>query len=113
MGYMRGVEIAALTSLIVALGMLVGLFLGVGTGRLLAGPHLGFFLSELDLGNRLHLALVAFNFFNLWQVGAMAVGISRLANRPWMPVAIVLFRPVGWVQRHRHPAWFGSIRALS
>lgn len=89
MGYMRGVEIASFAGLIVALGLLVGMFLAVGTGRLLAGPHLGCFLSELDLGNRLHLTLVALNLFYFWQVGVLATGISKLANRPWWPVAIV------------------------
>lgn len=89
MGYMRGVEIASFAGLIVALGLLVGMFLAVGTGRLLAGPHLGCFLSELDLGNRLHLTLVALNLFYFWQVGVLATGISKLANRPWLPVAVV------------------------
>ncbi|MBL9138484.1 MAG: YIP1 family protein [Verrucomicrobiales bacterium] len=91
MGYMRGVEIAALASLIGAVGMVVGLFLAMGTGRLLAGPHLGALIKELDLGNRLHLALVAFNFFSLWQTAVMAIGVSRFANRPFLPVAVVLF----------------------
>lgn len=91
MGYMRGVEIASLASLIGGLGMVVGLFMAMGTGRLLAGPHLGVLVHPLDLANRLHLALMSVNFFSLWQTAVIAVGISRFAQRPFLPVAVVFF----------------------
>lgn len=88
--YMRCVEVAALASLATGLGMVVWMFLAIGTGRLFAGPHAGALVSSFDLGNKLHLALGALNIFSLWQLGIQMVGLAALLGRPLRPVAIVL-----------------------
>lgn len=89
MGYLRGVEVAALASLVAALGLIVTLFLSIGLGRLGAGAHLGMLVTEFDFHNRLHLALAAINAFSLWHLGLLALGTARLLGRPALPVALV------------------------
>lgn len=106
--YLRSVEVAGLASLVAGLGTLVGLFLAVGLGRLMAGPHLGLLVADFDIGNRLHLTLGAINLFTLWHLALVALGVSRLIQRAFAPVALVLlglwagYKGVavilGWVQ---------------
>lgn len=87
--YLRAVEVAALAGLIGAVGTLVAVFLAVGLGRLFAGPHLGMLVTDFDMTRRLHLAMGAVNFFSLWQMLLVAMGMARLMGRPWVPVAVV------------------------
>lgn len=89
--YLRAMEVAGLSSMITMLGMVIGMFLAVGTGRLMGGPHLGFFLDEFDPTNRLHIAMIAVNAFAVWQMAILALGISRLIGRPFAPVAVVVY----------------------
>lgn len=91
LGYLRAVEVAGLASLVSILGALVGMFMAVGFGRLMAGPHLGVLVSEFDVSNRLHLALAAVNVFSLWQVALLGLGLSRLIQRPFVPVGVAVF----------------------
>jgi hypothetical protein len=88
--YMRAVEVAGLSSLIAALGMLVGMFMAVGTGQLMSGPHFGLLVKGFDMSNRGHLALAAVNVFSLWQLAVIALGISRLIGRAFGQVLLVL-----------------------
>lgn len=89
--YMRCVEVAGLASLIGGLSMVVGTLLAMGTGRIFAGPHLGFFVTDFDMAHRGHLALGAVNVFGLWQMGVLSLGMARLIGRPFATVATVLF----------------------
>ncbi len=89
MGYMRGVEVAALAGLVGIPSLLVTLFLSIGLGRLGAGAHLGMMLPHFDFSNRTHLALGAVNLFSLWHLGLLALGTARLIRRAFAPVATV------------------------
>jgi hypothetical protein len=85
------VEVAALSSLIGALGGVIAMFLSLGTGNLFAGPHLGMLVKDFDITNKGHLALGAVNLFGLWQLAVLALGIAKLSGRAFGPVAIALF----------------------
>lgn len=80
-GFWRALEVAGLSSFVIALGGVAATFLAIGMGRLGVGPHLGLLLPEYDLLRPAHIALGVINVFGLWHLALLAVGLSRLAQR--------------------------------
>lgn len=90
-GYLKAVEVAGLSSLIISLGMVIGTPLCVIFGRLNAGPSLALLVSDFDLSNRVHLLLGAANAIYFWHTVVLAVGLAKLSGASTARAALVVF----------------------
>ena len=89
--YLRAVEVAGLAAMISVLGALVSLLLAVTMGNMFATPSLALLVDEFSATNKIHLLLGAVNFFNLWLVAVLAVGLARLSGVSFGKAALILF----------------------
>jgi hypothetical protein len=89
--YLKALEVAGLSSIITALGMVITTLLAVILGRLYAGPSLALLVGDFDPTNRGHLLLGAVNGINLWHAGVLAVGLAKLSGTPTVKTATVVF----------------------
>jgi hypothetical protein len=78
--YMKMLEVAGLSSIILALGLVVGTLLAVILGRLYATPSLALLVSNFDPKNRVHLLLGVVNVIYLWHAGVLAIGLAKLSG---------------------------------
>jgi len=78
--YLKMLEVAGLTSIILVLGMVIGTLLAVILGRLYAGPNLALLVSSFDPKNRGHLLLGAANVFYFWHTAVLAVGLAKISG---------------------------------
>jgi hypothetical protein len=88
--FIKAVEIAGLTTMILVLGAVVTVLLTVITGRLGMTPSLALLVSHFDLKNKTHLLLGAVNVFNFWQVGVAACGLSRVTGAPFTKTLLLV-----------------------
>lgn len=95
LAYLKAVELAGLSSMIVVLGGIVSLLLMVILGRMIATPSLALLLSEFDATNKQHYLLGAVNVFNFWMVAVMGIGLARLTGGSFGRAT--LFVAVYWV----------------
>jgi len=89
--YMKTVEVAGLSSVIIVLGMAISTPLCVIFGRLNAGPSLALLVSDFDLSNRVHLLLGAANAIYLWHTAVLAIGLARLSGAATGKALLVVF----------------------
>jgi hypothetical protein len=88
--YMKALEVAGLSSIILILGLVIGALLAAILGRLYATPGLALLVSDFDPKNRLHLLLGAVNVFYLWHAGVLAIGLAKLSGASTAkPLAVV------------------------
>jgi hypothetical protein len=78
--YMKAVEVVALTGSIVALGAIVTALLIGASGNPAARPALSFFAPRVPSDNPVRLVLDTLNFFYLWTITVLAIGLSRLSG---------------------------------
>lgn len=89
--YLKTVEVVALTGSIVALGAIVtALLIGI-SGDPATRPALSFFARHLPSTNRVRLLLGTFNFFHLWIITVLAIGLSRLSGVSFKESAFWVF----------------------
>jgi hypothetical protein len=89
--YMKMVEVAGLSSVIIVLGMVISTLLCVIFGRLNAGPSLALLVSDFDLSNRVHLLLGAVNVTYLWHAAVLAIGLAKLSGAATGKAMLVVF----------------------
>jgi hypothetical protein len=78
--YLKTVEVVALAGSVVALGTIVtALLIGI-SGDPAARPALSFFVRRLPSTDHVRLILDTFNFFHLWTITVLAIGLSRLSG---------------------------------
>jgi hypothetical protein len=78
--YLKAVEIAGLSSMIVVLGGIVALLLMVIFGKMFASASLALLVNEFDMTNKKHFLLGAVNVFNFWLVAVMGLGLARVSG---------------------------------
>ncbi len=88
--FLKNIEIAGLTTMILALGMIVSILLTVITGKLGMTPSLALLVSNFDMKNKAHLLLAAVNVFSFWQIGVLACGLSRLTGATFAKAVLVI-----------------------
>ena len=89
--YLKTVEVAALAGIIVALGAIVtALLIGV-SGDPATRPALSFFARHLPAADHVRLLLDTFNFFHLWTISVLAIGLSRLSGVSFKESAFWVF----------------------
>lgn len=89
--YLKAVEVAGLSSIILVLGMVIGTLLTTILGRLYAGPSLALLVSNFDATNRIHLLLGAANVIYLWHAGVLAIGLAKLSGGSMTKALAVIF----------------------
>jgi hypothetical protein len=80
--YVKALEVAGLGSLILILGGLVSALLTVCLGKI-STLSLALFAPQLGMQSLVHMALQSVDFFDLWFLGVMTIGLARLARVPW------------------------------
>lgn len=79
-GYLKAVEVAGLVNVVAALELAVRVFLQIGFGSIVAGPHLGMFVGDFDPTKPLHGALASLNLFSLWALVLRGYGMSKIGG---------------------------------
>jgi hypothetical protein len=79
-GFHRAVEITGLTMMIAALGVLVATLLAVIYGNVTANASPTLLLSHFDPKSPAHQALAGLNFFALWRLAVVSLGLARLTG---------------------------------
>ena len=80
--YVKALEVAGLGSMITILGSVVAALLTVCLGKI-STCSLALFASQIDPKSLLHTVLQSVDFFDLWLLGVMTVGLARLAGVTW------------------------------
>jgi len=80
--YLKALEVAGLGSMIFILGSVVAALLTVCLGKI-STCSLALFASQLDPKSLLHTVLQSIDFFDLWLLGVMTIGLARLAGVTW------------------------------
>jgi len=88
--YLKALEVAGLSMMVWVLSAILGLLLGIITGRMIATPSAALLISEFDLTNKSHILLATLNPFHLWLVLLMAIGLSKLAGVPFFRAAVLV-----------------------
>lgn len=86
----KALEVVGLAMMIGVLGAIVGMLLIVNLGRMGATPSLALMVNDFDATRKSHLFMGAANVFYFWQVGVTAVGLSKLAEVPFVRALWVL-----------------------
>ena len=89
--YLKAVEVAGLSSVIMTLGMVIGTLLCVIVGRLNAGPSLALLVNDFDLSNRAHLLLGAANAIYFWHTAVLAIALAKLSGASTAKAMLVIF----------------------
>jgi Yip1 domain len=89
--YLKTVEVVALAGIIVALGTIVtALLIGI-SGDPATRPALSFFARHLPATSPVRLILDLLNFFHLWTIIVLAIGLSRLSGVSFKESAFWVF----------------------
>lgn len=87
----KALEVTGLTNVILALGTLVMVLLIVASGDAAARPSLALFVSRSLPGSVMHRVLDSLNFFHLWTIGVLAMGLARLSGASFEAAAFWVF----------------------
>lgn len=90
LGFGKAVEIVGLAFTVRVLGGIVAMLLAVAMGSLYATPSPALFVKEYNATNLTHAALSTLNFFNLWFVALLALGLAHIGRRSFG-------RSAGWL----------------
>jgi hypothetical protein len=89
--YMKGVEVAGLSGMIVALSIIVKTLLILITGNLFASPSLALVIKDFDPQNTVHSLLAMMDVMVLWLLTVRAIGLSRLSGASFGKAAAWIF----------------------
>lgn len=89
--YHKALEIVGLTGAILVLGSVVTMLLIVASGQVTARPALSFLANGPETGGKVHTFLNLTNFFHLWSVTVLTIGLSKLSNVSFKESAFWVF----------------------
>jgi hypothetical protein len=78
--YMKAVEVAGLSNMILALSVIVKTLLILITGNLFASPSLAFMVKNFDPQNSVHSLLARMNVVVFWLLAVRSIGLARLSG---------------------------------
>jgi hypothetical protein len=78
--YMKLVEVAGLSSMILVLGSLIQMLLVILTGNMLISPGPALLIRDFDPQNKLHLLVASISLTTLWYIAVLALGLARCAG---------------------------------
>ena len=77
--FMKSLEVAGLSGMILALGTVVTSLLTLASDDATTRPALSLFIRSSGSSDMLHSSLAALNVFHLWTTAVLAIGLSKLA----------------------------------
>ena len=89
--YMKAVEVAGLTNMIVVLDAVVRSLLIIGLGNLSVSPSLVLLVKDVDPQSTSHALLAAVNPMTFWLLAARASGLSKLSGASFAKSALWIF----------------------
>jgi hypothetical protein len=89
--FLKTVEVAGLSTLILALGTVVTLLLVLATGDSFARPALSLLAGDFNPENKLHQMLAAMNVFHIWTVAVLSIGLAKLSGASTREAALWVF----------------------
>ncbi len=89
--FMKAVEVAGLSSMILVLESVVKTLLILATGNLFAGPGPVLFIEEFNQQNVVHGILAKLSIITFWVLAVRSIGISRLGAGSFAKCAGVVF----------------------
>ncbi|MGA9118517.1 MAG: YIP1 family protein [Bacteroidota bacterium] len=90
--YMKVVEIVGLTFFIGSLESIVTTIMAIAFDHLHAGPNLALFvLNGFSVQNKLDVALSKVNFFTIWDLVVVSIGLSRLFRKDLNKILVLVF----------------------
>ena len=78
--FMKSLEVAGLSGMILALGTVVTSLLTLASDDATTRPALSLFIRSSGSSDMLHSSLAALNVFHLWTTAVLAIGLSKLAG---------------------------------
>ncbi len=88
--FIKAVEIAGLTTMILVLGAVVSVLMTVIMGKLGMTLSLALLVDQIDFKNKTHMLLAAVNVFNFWQVAVAACGLARVTGAPFTKTLLLV-----------------------
>lgn len=89
--YMKVVEVVGLTFFIGVIESVVTTMLNIGLNSVFASPSLSLAISEFSIDNKMHLLAASMNVFTFWTLAVISVGLSRLFQKDFPKVAVLVF----------------------
>jgi Yip1 domain len=89
--YMKVAEVVGLTFLIGTLEVIVTTLLMYAMDSIHASPSLALFIKDIDITNKVHLALTKVNVFTIWALVVTGIGLSKLFRRDLPKVLVLVF----------------------
>jgi len=88
--YMKVVEVIGLTYFISTLEQIVTGILVFVRGKLFSTPSLALFITDVDIQNKMHMALSKVNIFTFWALIVTAIGLAKLFQRDFPKVLVIV-----------------------
>jgi len=88
--YWKVVEVIGLVSYIGVIESIVTTILMFLTDRVTASPSLALFITDFSIDNKWHMVAAAINIFTFWNLGVVSVGLSRIFQRDFPKVLVLL-----------------------
>jgi len=88
--YSQAMGIVGIANWILIVGSIVGTAITVATARLDGGLHLGM-LSKMSTTDKLYLAMAKVDFFTIWSLIVISIGLARFSNRKTIDAAVWVF----------------------
>ena len=89
--FLKVLEVAGLTLMIVALAVVVKTLLVVVTGNLYAAPSLILLVKHFDPRNPVHSILAMFDVLTFWLLAVRALGLAKLTGASFGKTAVAVF----------------------
>jgi hypothetical protein len=89
--YMKAVEVAGLSNMILALGVIVKTLLILITGNLFASTSLALAVKDFDPQNSVHSLLTMMDVMVLWLLTVRSIGLARLSGASVGKAALWIF----------------------
>ena len=89
--YMKGVEIAGLSSMVSVLDAIVRPLLILILGNIFASPSLAVFVKQFDPQNPVHGLLAVVNIMSFWVLTVRAIGLARITGAGFAKAAAWVF----------------------
>jgi hypothetical protein len=89
--YMKAVEVAGLSNMILALGVIVKTLLILITGNLFASPSLALLVKDFDPQNSVHSLLTMMDVMVFWLLTVRSIGLARLSGASVGKAALWIF----------------------
>jgi hypothetical protein len=89
--FLKAVEVAGLSTLILALGTVVTALLILATGDSFARPALSLLAGKFNPSDKLPQLLAAINLFHVWTAAVLSVGLAKLSGVSAREAALWVF----------------------